>query len=185
MRLFVALMMPPAIADVLVDVQEGIAGANWVDPDDFHLTLRFLGDLDRPDAEDVAEALAQIEAPVVRLRLRGLDVFEGAKRVTTVWAVPEPTSPLRHLAAKVDRACHAAGQPLERRAYRPHVTLARCRGCDPREIGALLQRHGDVATPFVSLEAMWLVSAQLGRDGPHYTPLAAFKLGDGEPVEPT
>ncbi len=184
MRLFFALMLPPAIQDHLCEAQEGLAGARWVETESLHLTLRFLGELDRPDAEEVAEAMLDLRAPVARFRLAGVDMFSGPRGVRSIWAKPDPAPPLAHLAAKVDRLSHRAGLALEQRAFRPHVTLGRCGSCDPARVGAWLQRHSTLATPAFEVPEVSLVLSHLGRYGPYYEVVATYPLDTGPCVDP-
>ena len=74
-RLFIALRPPEPVRDRLVDAMEGIEGARWVDEENLHLTLRFVGEVERPAANDLAAALGQIRWPRFELRVEGVGHF--------------------------------------------------------------------------------------------------------------
>ena len=184
-RLFVALCPPPAIRDVVADLQEGVPGARWQDDDQLHLTLRFVGEVERPQAEDLAAALAQVHAPAPQVALAGVGSFGARGRADTLWAGLAPAAPLHHLHAKVEQACARAGLPAERRAYAPHVTLARL----PRSLGgapevaAWCARHAALSSGQFTLPHLILYRSQLGREGASYEAVARWPLGTAGPSE--
>ena len=98
-RLFVALRPPPAIRDRLSDAMDGVPGVRWQDDEQLHLTLRFIGEVDRPVAEDIAAALGQVHAPVPVVRLSGVGTFDRKGRVDTLWAGVSPHDALAHVPA--------------------------------------------------------------------------------------
>lgn len=182
-RLFVALRPPVAIRDALGDIQEGVPGARWQDDDQLHLTLRFVGEVDRPQAEDLADALAQVHAPAPKVALAGVGSFGARGRADTLWAGVTPHAPLRHLHAKVEAACARAGLPPDRRAYAPHVTVARL----PRSLGAAPEvarwcaAHAALRSEPFTLPHLILYRSTLGREGASYEPVARWALGTAGP----
>ncbi|RYD48727.1 MAG: RNA 2',3'-cyclic phosphodiesterase, partial [Sphingomonadales bacterium] len=118
-RLFVAFPLPPAIRTQLLATMGGIPGARWQRNDQLHLTLRFIGEVDRPAAEDAALALAAIHHPPIEIALSGIGQFETRGHPNSVWAGVAPHDALAGLHKKVDQALVRAGQPPERRAYLP------------------------------------------------------------------
>ncbi|SFP79324.1 RNA 2',3'-cyclic phosphodiesterase [Sphingomonas rubra] len=178
-RLFIALRPPPAIRDALADLMEGVPGARWQDDEQLHLTLRFVGEVERPVAEDLAAALAHVHAPAPVVSLAGVGSFGARGRADTLWAGVAPAEPLRHLHARVEQACARAGLPPEHRAYHPHITVARL----PRSLGAGAEiaawcaRHAALTSaPFV-LPHLVLYRSHLGRGGALYEPVARWPLG--------
>src|SRR5436190_20592459 len=123
-RLFVAIRPPESIRDLLIDAMDDSADFRWQDDEQLHLTLRFVGEVERPLAEDLAAALGSIRAPAVELRVHGTGRFEQ-RSSGALWAGVEPRAPLAALAAKVERACQSVDLEPERRAFHPHITLAR------------------------------------------------------------
>lgn len=170
MRLFVALAMPPEVSAELAALQGGLDGARWVDPDDLHLTLRFVGEVDGGTAEDLAAALQSVRAPAFDLRLSGFGHFGNDRRLRALWAAVDPQPLLDHLQGRVEAAARRAGLEPETRRFVPHVTLARFQGgaVTGEALTRWMQRNGPFAAgPFPVREAV-LFESFLGRDGPRY-----------------
>ncbi|GAM00652.1 RNA 2',3'-cyclic phosphodiesterase [Sphingomonas parapaucimobilis] len=108
-RLFVALRPPPAIRDLLADAMDGVPQARWQDDDQLHLTLRFIGEVDRPVAEDIAAALGQVRAPAPMVRISGVGTFDRKGRVDTLWAGVTPHDALARLPGSAGRAPEIEG----------------------------------------------------------------------------
>jgi 2'-5' RNA ligase len=140
-RLFVAIRPPEFVRLQLLDLMEGVRGARWADEDQLHLTLRFIGEVDRHSAEDIHAALSSVRHPPFDLALNGLGAFDRRGAATVLWAGVAPQEPLKALHKKVDQAIARTGLAPERRAYHPHITLARLgRGADA--IQPLLESKG-------------------------------------------
>lgn len=177
-RLFVALRPPPAIRARLLALAGGIPGARWQDDEQLHLTLRFVGEVDRPLAEDVAAALAGVHAPPPTVTIAGVGRFEHRGRTDALWAAVAPADALRHLQRKVEQACVRAGLPPERRAFLPHLTLARfarSAGTAP-EIAAWLGVHAGLACPPFVAGHLVLYQSHLGHQGARYEPVMRWPL---------
>ena len=172
-RLFVALRPPEDIRDLLIDAMEG-ADLRWQDEDQLHLTLRFLGEVERPVANDVAAALAGIAFPPFELAISGVGRFDHGRR-GALWAGVSPKDPVKALAAKVERACQAAGLDPERRAFHPHVTLARWSRGKPL-LDGWLERNSNLRSPPWQVTEMILYETHLGQSGAHYEPVATYPL---------
>ncbi|MGJ4858769.1 RNA 2',3'-cyclic phosphodiesterase [Labrys sp. KB_33_2] len=125
-RLFTALEVPPIIGMKLSTLRGGLPGARWIDVENYHITLSFIGDIDDRLARDVAEALDGIRRPIVDIAVDGLDAF-GGSRPKSVYARVLPTPPLMELQAVQERLLRRLGVPIENRQYTPHITLARLR----------------------------------------------------------
>ena len=175
-RLFVALRPPEAVRDTLIDAMEGLEGARWQDEAQLHLTLRFIGEVERPMAEDIANALAGIRAPAVALEARGVGHFSHKGRPTSLWARVALTPELEGLRQKVELACERAGVGRETRRFTPHVTLARLN----RSVSGWaewLSRHGSIAGGKWTADSFTLFESHLGQAGAHYEPVAQYRLG--------
>lgn len=175
-RLFVALEPPAAVKDALVDLMEGVAGARWQDEEQLHLTLRFVGEVDRHAAADLDAALAGVRHPAVGVTLAGAGVFGKPGRPHTLWIGAGPLAPLRALHGKVDGAAVRAGLAPETRAYAPHVTLARL-GAGVGPLGGMIARIAGLAPLAFVAEEFTLVQSLLGRGGARYERVAAYRLG--------
>lgn len=174
-RLFVALRPPPTLrAACLAAMEDGPPGWAWQDEDQLHLTLRYIGEVDRPVAEDVASALGGVRAPAVDLALDGVGWFDQGSR-GALFARVGPAEPLAALHKKVDRALVGAGIEPERRAFLPHITLARRRrsAIDP---AGWIERNAGLASSAERIGSMILYESHVGRHGSSYEAIASYPL---------
>ncbi|HJU77301.1 MAG TPA: RNA 2',3'-cyclic phosphodiesterase [Sphingomicrobium sp.] len=174
-RLFVAIRPPEHIRDLLIDAMDDTPDFRWQDEEQLHLTLRFVGEVERPLADDLAGALARIQSRPFDVRVKGAGRFEQ-RNSGALWAGLEPKEPLAALAAKVERVCVGVGLDPERRAFHPHVTLARWKGRRTREVADFLERRrGLVSEPWPVREFI-LFESRLSRHGAHYEKAASYPL---------
>ena len=174
-RLFVALRPPLAMRQALLDVTGGVPGARWQSDEQLHLTLRFVGEVDRHCAEDIAAALAGIRGPSVELHVEGTGAFDRRGRVHSLWAGVRAEPALMRLHAAVGRALTRVGVPPESRAFRPHVTLARL-AADRTAVEPWLTRTATLAPVTQSVDCMLLFESLLGREGASYHAIARYPL---------
>ena len=174
-RLFVAIQPPRAIREHLLGLMGGVAGARWQDDEQLHLTLRFIGEVERPLGEDVAVALDVLSSPRLTLMLEDLGTFARRGRVDSLWIGVGPRAALAALHRKVDQALVRVGLPPERREFVPHVTLARF-GRDAADPGVMIARGGGERIAF-EVGHFCLYESELGRDGASYTIVARYPLG--------
>lgn len=174
-RLFVAIRPPAPVRAQLLDLMGGVAGARWQSEDQLHLTVRFIGEVDRHRARDVDAALSRVHHPRFSIALAGLGGFERRGEPVTLWAGLTPHEPLRALHKKVDQALVRAGVEPDRRAYMPHVTIARL----PRGAGsvqALVEQSGGVTSPPFEIGEFGLYESRLTPEGPVYTLAERYSL---------
>lgn len=171
-RLFVAIRPPEFIRDQLLDLMDSGGDLRWQSEDQLHLTLRFIGEVERPHAEDLAAALGSISFEPLQLRLAGIGLF-ARRRGGALWAGVTPREPLAALAAKIDRACVVTGLAPERRAYHPHITLARWNGPEP-QLGPFLHAHAGLTSEPWPAARFTLYESHLRKDGAHYEARAEF-----------
>jgi 2'-5' RNA ligase len=174
-RLFVAIRPPEPIRDLLIDAMDDSADFRWQDEAQLHLTLRFVGEVDRPLADDLADALGKIRGEPFAARIAGVGRFEQ-RSSGALWAGVEPKAPLAALAAKVERACQSVGLEPERRAFHPHITLARWKGRRTREVEAFLERHGGLVSEPFDVGAFGLFESHLSRHSAHYEEVEGYPL---------
>jgi RNA 2',3'-cyclic 3'-phosphodiesterase len=122
LRLFVALPIPDDIADKVVRLQRGLEGAKWSPRENLHVTLRFLGDIDERQAEEVDAALGEIRSPPFTIELAGTGTF-GGEEPHALWLGLKPNTRLLALQKQCERACRRAGLAPDPRAYTPHMTI--------------------------------------------------------------
>jgi RNA 2',3'-cyclic 3'-phosphodiesterase len=174
-RLFVAIRPPEAIRDLLIDAMDDSADFRWQDDEQLHLTLRFIGEVERPIANELADALGRVRASPLELRIAGVGRFEQ-RNSGALWAGVEPKPPLAALAAKIERLCQSAGLEPERRAFHPHITLARWKGRRTRQVQIFLERHGALSSDPFAADAFILFESRLSRHGAHYEEVARYPL---------
>jgi RNA 2',3'-cyclic 3'-phosphodiesterase len=172
-RLFVAIRPPEEIRDLLIDTMDEGPGLSWVPEDNLHLTLRFIGEVERPLANDVAAALGRIRFEPFALRLKGIGKFEQ-RNGGALWAGVEPREPVAALAAKVERACVSAGLEPERRAFHPHITLARWKRGNAGAVEAFVRRNSDLSSDPFGVDRFILFESKLSRHGAHYIEVAGY-----------
>ncbi|MEL1250672.1 RNA 2',3'-cyclic phosphodiesterase [Aurantiacibacter gilvus] len=177
-RLFLAVTPPPAVSDALLDLQEGIPGARWVDSDHFHLTLRFVGEVDRHMAADLETALDGLAFTPFTLQLSGVGHFEGPKRAKAIWAGVMPSGDIDLLHYRTEMACRRAGLPPETRRFVPHVTLARL-NAGSGFIGDWLRLHGAFTAVPWPVDSFALFESNLTPNGAIYTELRRFSATGG------
>jgi 2'-5' RNA ligase len=174
-RLFVAIRPPEDIRDLLLDAMDDSADFRWQGEEQLHLTLRFIGEVERPLADDLAAELARVRAPTFEIRIIGTGRFEQ-RSSGALWAGVEPRDAVAALAAKVERACLAVGVAPERRAFHPHITLARWKGRRGHEIARFLERTRDLASPPFPVREFILFESRLSRHGAQYEEIATYPL---------
>ena len=174
-RLFVAIRPPEIVRDLLLDTMEGMPALRWQDDDQLHLTLRFVGEVERPLAEDLATALGTLRFVPLAIRIAGVGRFDHHKR-GALWAGVEPRAPLAALAAKVERLCVSVGLPPERRAFHPHITLARWGRGVGTSLDPWLAAHAALRSDEFSVDAFTLYQSHLGQGGAHYEAVADYAL---------
>lgn len=175
-RLFVALRPPRAIRERLLALMGGVPGARWQVDEQLHLTLRFVGEVGTHQAEDVAAALDSVRHMPIELRLAGCGMFDDSRgKPNALWAGVTPREPLAALHRKVDQAIVRAGLEPERRAYLPHITLARMSG-SAGPVDRWLAEHAALASDPFTIDAMSLYESRLGHGGASYEPVARYAL---------
>jgi 2'-5' RNA ligase len=176
-RLFVGLRPPSAIREQLLDLTDGVENARWQDDDQLHLTLRFVGELEARQADDLAQELERVTMMPFPLALRGVGHFERKGAPSILWVGVAPSEPVAVLQGRVEQACRRAGLEPERRKFAPHVTLARLnRSAGP--VGAWLARHGTFASGAWTVERITLFESYLTPLGSEYQQAVSYRLRD-------
>jgi 2'-5' RNA ligase len=172
-RLFTAIEIPPLVRQHLALMRAPLAGAKWVEAEDMHITLRFVGDIDGRTAEEFADLLAGIQARPFTLTIKTLGAF-GGRDPRVLWAGVEAGEELDALYRANERAARAAGIEPAGRDFKPHVTLARMRGARQHAVARFLEENGAFRSePFVATRFA-LLSARPGSGGPPYGVVEAF-----------
>lgn len=175
-RLFVALSLPEDIADGLSRLGNGVPGARWVPPENYHLTLRFVGNVDEDVAEDVHDALTGVFADGFDLRLNGLTWFGAKRKPSAIIACAEKTPELLHLQKKVENAVARTGLGPDARKFMPHITLARLKGASAENVDRYCAERADYQSRPFTVDQFTLYSSFLSHSGAIYTPEADYPL---------
>lgn len=177
MRLFVGLELQRDLRERLALLSgAGIAGAKWVPPTNYHLTLRFIGETPGHRAEDIDLALAALRARGFSLTLAGVGTFAKGGRSTALWVGVERNAQLDHLQNKIETALQRCGHPPEKRRFQPHVTLARLDNVAEGKLVSYVQAHNLFRAGPVPVEHFTLFSSQLGKEASVYTPEVEYAL---------
>jgi RNA 2',3'-cyclic 3'-phosphodiesterase len=177
-RLFTALQIPDDICAELHGLHQPLPGARWIEPQSYHLTLRFVGDIDRVVAREFADNLASVVIDAFELTIQGLGVF-GGNDPRSIWAGVAPSGSLETLAKAHEKAARNAGIPPDKRPFTPHITLARLKNARPESIAQFLTRYsGYRSEPFFVGQAV-LMSSRPGVGGGPYAVEDRFPLRGG------
>jgi RNA 2',3'-cyclic 3'-phosphodiesterase len=172
LRLFVGLALPPETKLRLSLISAGVPGARWVDPGNYHVTLRFIGEVDEGVAGDIDAALARIQGKRFDLVLSGVGQFGDRM----LWAGVEKHPALLHLRDKVESALVRVGLEPDARRYAPHVTLARLKGAPETRLQAYIHEHALFrAAPF-AVDRFSLIASYLTKSGAIYEDQADYAL---------
>jgi 2'-5' RNA ligase len=177
MRLFVGLDLPWELRERLAFLSgAGIAGARWVPPVNYHLTLRFIGETPGYRAEDIDTALAGLRVRGFSLTLAGVGTFSKGGRSTAVWVGVERNQQLEHLQNKIETALQRCGLEPERRRFQPHVTLARLDNVAEGKLVSYVQAHNLFRADPMPVTHFTLFSSLLGKEAAVYTPEVEYPL---------
>ena len=174
-RLFTALEVPRDAALSLSLLRGGIPGARWIDVENYHLTLRFIGDVDGHLADEIAHGLDRVHRPSFDLLLSGVGAF-GSRKPHAIYAAARPSPELTALQAEIDRICTRAGAPSDQRKFVPHVTLARLRNADDGEVARYLSGRGNFSTLPFRVSRFVLMSSRNSVGGGPYVIEEAWPL---------
>jgi 2'-5' RNA ligase len=189
-RLFTAIEIPAPIRAAIA-APLPLRGARWVREDQVHLTLRFIGQVEAEVGPRIAEALSAVGGPRFALRAGGAGVFPSLRSPRILWIGVEPTPALLELKRAIDRALLplVGADPDGDRPFHPHLTAARLKTADRREVQATLQTLGELRFEPFEVDRFSLFSSRTDPAGAHYTresviPLGVTAAGEGEASPP-
>ena len=174
-RLFTGVEIPSDIGQALGMLRGGLPGARWITPEHYHLTLRFIGDVDDVTAQEVASLLGRVRRGAFELHLEGLTSF-GGRKPRAVVATVAPAQPLLDVQAEQERLMQRIGLEPEGRKYLPHVTLARLRASSNRDVAEYLSVRGLFRTTTFRVSRFVLFSSRASVGGGPYVVEASHTL---------
>jgi 2'-5' RNA ligase len=174
-RLFTGVEIPPDVGQAMASLRGGLPGARWIDPENYHLTLRFIGDVDDVIAQEVASMLERVERSAFDVHMEGVTSFGGRKPRAVVAAVA-PAQAMSDLHAEHERLMQRIGLEPEGRKYTPHVTLARLRESSSRDVADYLAARGLFRTSSFRVSRFVLFSSRASTGGGPYVVEASYPL---------
>ncbi|HYD06795.1 MAG TPA: RNA 2',3'-cyclic phosphodiesterase [Reyranella sp.] len=177
-RLFIALPVPEEIADALIALQSGVPDARWVPAENFHVTLCFAGEVQGATMRDLEEELGDVAGPPFPVEVSGVEQFSSGKQPKALAALVPKNDRLDWLHQKVSTVARNCGIEVDRRKFRPHVTLARfSQGAETgHHLAQFMASHSTFrAGPWVA-DHFALYSSRLRPDGSVYREEAAYDL---------
>jgi 2'-5' RNA ligase len=174
-RLFTGLEIPAEIGHTLSSLRGGLPGARWVDPENYHVTLRFIGDIDGIAANEIASMLFRVNRKPFEVALQGLSSF-GGKKPRAVVAQVVPSRPLIELQAELERLMQRIGLDPEGRKFTPHVTLARLRDASNQDVADYLSVRGYFPTRVFTASRFVLFSSRASTGGGPYVVEDSYAL---------
>ena len=175
-RLFVALALPETARRRMTMLAAGVREARWVDIENLHLTLRFIGETPEDQLEDIGRALQGVRADAFELVLSGVGHFESRKRVRALWLGVEANPALMALHERIAAALMRAGRAPDARRFVPHVTLARLKPAPPAHVVGWLEANSLFRAAPLAISDFTLFRSHLGHRGAHYRALREFPL---------
>ncbi len=166
-RLFAALEIPKDVAQSLSLLRGGLQGARWIDVENYHLTLRFIGDVDQRTADDVLDAFDHVTKQEFELQLNGIDIF-GSKKPRALYANITASDTLNSLQASIDNQCRRIGILPDGRKFTPHVTLARLRHTNSYALSDYLHARSNFKSNTFKVEEFVVMSSKNSRGGRPY-----------------
>lgn len=174
-RLFVALRPPPDMRERLRATMHSLPGARWQTEEQLHLTLRFIGDVDRHRCDDIVAALGRVRGHKLSLGVDGVGAFTSKGRLNSIWAAVPLTAELARIAKSVDRALVGVGLASEARAFHPHITLARL-GRSALRADRWIETNAALHVDAAPFEHSLLYESVLGTDGSTYIVVERYPL---------
>ncbi|MCP3461927.1 MULTISPECIES: RNA 2',3'-cyclic phosphodiesterase [unclassified Bradyrhizobium] len=174
-RLFTGLEIPAEVGQTLSNLRGGLPGARWIDPENYHVTLRFIGDIDGASANEIASLLFRVNRKPFEVKVQGLTSFGGRKPRAVVAAI-EPSRPLIELQAELERMMQRIGLDPEGRKFIPHVTLARLHDASDQDVADYLSLRGYFPSKVFTAERFVLFSSRASTGGGPYVVEDSYDL---------
>ena len=175
-RLFVGIGLPEDIRAQLSGLCGGVPGARWVPPENLHLTLRFIGEVNEGMAEDIHHTLQGIRTRRFDISIAGVGHFETGNEVRVLWARVEKNPELSALQARIESALVRMRLEPEERRFTPHITLARLKDTPVSRASAFLAQNNMFRAGPIPVESFSMFSSFLSREGAIYREEAEYPL---------
>mgnify|MGYP006290068139 CR=1 FL=1 len=151
----------------------------WVDPENFHLTLFFIGDTDEEQIDIIRQELASLTATYSKthIQLEGLGVFKSIHKPRVLWAGISQYDELKKIKIAIDQRMEQFGFTPDKREFKPHLTLARMKWIeDKQKLNQILNEFKSLHFQESTIEDLILFESILKPTGPEYKPIEKFEL---------
>ena len=175
-RLFAALSLPDDLRARLAALGGGIDGARWVGLENLHITLRYIGEVSEPVADEIVYALGAVRAEPFSVTLVGAGHFESRGRPRAVWVGVKESADLVALHDQINRALIRSGLPPEGRKYTPHITIGWLKDARHSRVPRWLETNGAFFAPAFEIFDFILYESRIGRKGSSYLPIVQYPL---------
>ncbi len=177
-RAFIAVEVPdfPAIRDFIGDLKKSPARLKAVEPENLHITLKFLGDIAEEKVVELADALKSIETPAFYFELRSAGAFPDIRNPKVIWVGVKEDGSLSSLQREVEEICASLGFEREKREFSPHLTVVRLKDRNPKGIRPVVERYSEVHFGTVEVKEIKLKKSILTPQGPIYSDIASVTL---------
>ena len=182
MRSFIGLPVAASATQVLTNLQSGLASTRWVLPDDFHITLAFLGDIRPEQFKELDFQLSQLLLNEIEILIDGLGCFERVGQTQTVWAGVSASAELQDCADQVRRCCALADIDYDRARFKPHVTLGRFAKRPVANLTSWIDQRSSLARADFWCSEMVVYKSTLTPDGARYARAAEYPLKTYEDI---
>lgn len=176
MRMFIAISLPGETKERLHRLMKPLDGVRWQNPEQLHITLKFLGDTASGQVKELVKNLNMVEQAPFPFAIKGLGYFPEGEQPRVIWTGIEDDSAFVKLHRSVENACKKTGFSREKRPYRPHITLGKVKGASKDEITSFITRNKDVYIGDIPAEEFILYESRLQSDGAVHEPSARFPL---------
>lgn len=176
MRLFIAVPIPKKVKQELLALRSPVEGMRWQDPEQMHLTLKFLGEKNKSFTKKLQKRLATIAHPSFTLSIDGIGSFPEGKSPKVVWAGISKNELLVQLQKKVEVCCQEMGIAPEKRAYKPHITLTRVKGSAKQEVESFINQNKEFNMADIPVNEFVLYESKLDAEGAQHHRLQTFHL---------
>jgi len=173
-RLFIAIDLPEQIRDEIGDLYCAIKGARWVDENQLHLSLRFIGETDNETESRIIDAMEHVQFEPFTLSVNGTGFFPLRKDPTVLWIGIAACSELMQLQSRIERACDSVSLPADPRNFHPHITIARLNAPQHDRVAQFITEHNNFKTDKFEISDFHLYRSYLGKSGSQYVKEASF-----------
>lgn len=178
MRLFIAIPLPKAVKERLAGLQQPLDGLRWLPKEQYHLTLKFLGETDRRQSQKLRDRLSTISQSPLLLNIKGLGTFPQVGQPRVLWANVLKNGQLSNFQQHIEQLCISLGYDSANHSFNPHITLARMSQESALEskVDTLKERHSAFTISETPVNNFVLYQSKHHTEGVKYERIETFSL---------